>query len=65
MMEFAGTGKSDCYLEAKDFGLSEGERSAVYFDEALSGLEQYTLAGLSTLYCQAMEGYLAVCDSGC
>ena len=27
------------YFESKDFGLSEGERFAVYFDETFSSLE--------------------------
>ena len=53
------------YLEAKDFGLSEGEGFAVYFHETFPSLHQWLSAGLSTLYNQVWEGYLAVCDSGC
>lgn len=37
------------YLEAKDFGLSEGKRLAVYFNETFSSLEQWLSAGLSAL----------------
>ena len=37
------------YLEAKDFGLSKGERFAVHFNETFSSLEQWLSAGLSAL----------------
>ena len=53
------------YLEAKNFGLSEGERFAVYFDETFSSLGQRLSATLSAFGYRVSESYLAMCDSGC
>ena len=55
----------EVYLEAKYFGLSEGEGFAVYFDETFSSLEEWLSAGLSALSDWVSEGYLAMCDGGC
>lgn len=64
MVDLLARGERKVYLEAKDFGLREGERFSVYFDETFSGLYQWLSAGLSALCYQASEGYLAMCDSG-
>lgn len=55
----------EVYLEAKDFGLSEGERFAVYFDKTFPSLGEWLSAGLSALSYWVIEGYLAMCDGGC
>lgn len=37
------------YLEAKNFGLGEGQGFAVYFDETFSSLKEWLSVGSTTL----------------